>query len=138
MMKQPLLPIPFSRSATGFSLLEVMIVVAIIGILVTLAYPRLQQYLVSSRQTEARTNLMAIYTAQKIYHASNREYATDLDQLGVEIAEGGDAMYAYTLQVNENGFTASATGNIDDDATQDTWTIDQAKILTNTVNDVTD
>ncbi len=137
-MKKNSFPIPAPLPATGFSLLEVMIVVAIIGILVTLAYPRLQQYLVSSRQTEAKTNLMAIYTAQKIYHASNRAYATALNQLGVEIAEGADAMYAYAIQADENGFTATATGNIDDDATEDTWTIDQAKTLNNSQNDVTD
>ena len=47
-------------------------------------------------------------------------------------------MYAYRFQVDENGFTASASGNIDDDAMQDTWTIDRANIRTNTVNDVTD
>ena len=138
MMKETSFSIPYRLLVTGFSLLEVMIVVAIIGILVTLAYPRLQQYLVSSRQTEAKTNLMAIYTAQKIFHASSRKYATDLDQLGVEIVEGGDAMYTYTLQADENGFTATASGNIDDDTTVDTWSIDQAKTLINLENDVID
>ena len=81
---------------------------------------------------------MAIYTAQKIYHASNRVYATALNQLGVEIAEGAYAMYVYAIQADGNGFVATATGNIDDDATEDTWTIDQAKTLNNSQNDVTD
>ena len=51
----------------GFSLMEVMIVVVIIGILAALAYPNLEKYLKRARQTEAKTNLSAIYTAQKIY-----------------------------------------------------------------------
>ena len=47
--------------------MEVMIVVVIIGILATLAYPNLQNYLMRARQTETITNLSAIYIAQKIY-----------------------------------------------------------------------
>ena len=47
----------------GFSLLEVMIVVVIIGILATLAYPSLEGYLQCSKQTEAKVGLSAVYTA---------------------------------------------------------------------------
>ena len=55
------------RRVKGFSLMEVMIVVVIIGILAALAYPNLQNYLMCARQTEAKTNLSTIYTAQRIY-----------------------------------------------------------------------
>ncbi|MBF0276968.1 MAG: prepilin-type N-terminal cleavage/methylation domain-containing protein [SAR324 cluster bacterium] len=129
----------FSRKCEshGFSLIEVMIVVVIIGILATLAYPRMQRYLVSSRQTEARTNLMAIYSAQKIYYASNRKYADSLNQLGVEVAKEGDgALYSYSLDADNTSYTATASGNIDDDDTIDSWTIDQEKNLINVENDV--
>ena len=122
----------------GFSLIEIMIVVVIIGILATLGYPRLQRYLVSSRQTEAKTNMMAIYSAQKIYFASNQKYADSLNQLGVEVAAGDEARYTYSLTADDDSFTATATGNIDDDETVDTWTIDQEKNLINAENDVTD
>ena len=43
--------------------MEVMIVVVIIGILAALASPTLEKYLKIARQTEAKTNLSAIYTA---------------------------------------------------------------------------
>ena len=66
------------RRCSGFSLIEVMIVVVIIGILAALAYPTLEGYLQRTRQTEARTNLSALYTAQKIYFATNRTYAAAL------------------------------------------------------------
>ena len=42
-----------------------------------------------------------------------------------------------TLTATATSFVATATGNLDDDAALDTWTIDQGKTLTNTVNDLT-
>lgn len=120
----------------GFSLVEIMIVVVIIGILATLAYPRLQRYLVSSRQLEAKTNLMAIFTAQKIYQASNRKYANTLNQLGVEIIQNENTFYSYTLEADTSSFVAKAIGNIDNDETEDSWTINQDKDLVNVENDV--
>ena len=125
------------RRCSGFSLIEVMIVVVIIGILAALAYPTLEGYLQRTRQTEARTNLSALYTAQKIYFATNRTYASSFDDLDVQFETGGDVVYSYTLTATATSFVATATGNLDDDAALDTWTIDQGKTLTNTVNDLT-
>ena len=125
------------RRCNGFSLIEVMIVVVIIGILAALAYPSLEGYLQRTRQTEARTNLSALYTAQKIYFATNRTYASSFDDLDVQFETGGDVVYSYTLTATATSFVATATGNLDDDAALDTWTIDQGKTLTNTVNDLT-
>ena len=59
----------------GFSLLEVMIVVVIIGILATLVYPNMEGFLKRSKQTEAKVSLSAVYTTQKIYFAVNQTYA---------------------------------------------------------------
>ncbi len=121
----------------GFSLLEVMIVVVIIGILATLAYPSLQNYLLRAKQIEAKTNLSAIYTAQQIQYATSRQYANTFEQLDVELESGENAVYSYTLTGDETSFTATAQGNLDDDAILDTWTIDQEKNLQNTINDIT-
>ncbi|MAE16353.1 MAG: pilus assembly protein PilE [Deltaproteobacteria bacterium] len=125
------------RRCSGFSLIEVMIVVVIIGILAALAYPTLEGYLQRTRQTEARTNLSALYTAQKIYFATNRTYADSFDDLDVQFETGGDVVYSYTLTATATSFVATATGNLDDDAALDTWSIDQGKTLRNTVNDLT-
>ena len=113
----------------GFSLLEVMIVVVIIGILATLAYPSLEGYLHRSKQTEAKVGLSAVYTAQKIYFAINQTYADSLSNLDVQLETGGSSRYSITLTGSSSSFTATAKGNLDDDAVLDIWTIDQNKTL---------
>ena len=119
----------------GFSLMEVMIVVVIIGILAALAYPNLEKYLKRARQTEAKTNLSAIYTAQKIYFTLHQSYADDINEPDLSLAQGDP--YTFTIQeASTSTFKAQAEGNIDDDAL-DTWPIDQDKNLLNTIDDVT-
>lgn len=59
----------------GFSLVELMIVVAIIGILAALAIPRFQQFQSKSRQAEARSNLAHIYTLQVSYNGDNDTFS---------------------------------------------------------------
>ena len=118
----------------GFSLMEVMIVVVIIGILAALAYPNLEKYLKRARQTEAKTNLSAIYTAQKIYFTLHQSYAEDINELDLSLAQG---LYTYTMEASTSTFKAQAKGNIDDDDALDIWTIDQDKDLRYTTDDVT-
>lgn len=60
---------------SGFSLVELMIVVAIIGILAALAIPRFQQFQSKSRQAEARSNLAHIYTLQVSYAGDNDTFS---------------------------------------------------------------
>ena len=116
--------------------MEVMIVVVIIGILVALAYSNLEKYLKLARQTEAKTNLSAIYTAQKIYFTLHQSYAEDINELDLSLAQGDP--YTFTIQeASTSTFKAQAEGNIDDDDALDTWTIDQDKNLFNTIDDVT-
>ena len=118
----------------GFSLMEVMIVVVIIGIIAAIAYPNLEKYLKRARQTEAKTNLSAIYTAQKIYFTLHQSYTKDINELDLSLAQG---VYTQTIQeASKNTYKAQAEGNIDYDAL-DIWTIEQNKILFNDNNNVT-
>ena len=61
----------------GFSLIELMVVVAIIGFLAMIAVPNFMRYLAKSKRTEAYVNLRAIYGAEKTYYAEHGRY-TDL------------------------------------------------------------
>ena len=119
----------------GFSLMEVMIVVVIIGIIAALAYPNLEKYLKRARQTEAKTNLSAIYTAQKIYFTLDQSYAEDINELDLSLVQGDP--YTFTMEASTSTFKAQAEGNIDDDDALDIWTIDQNKILFNDKDNVT-
>jgi len=62
------------KSQKGFTLIELMIVVAIIGILAAIAIPNFLTYQLKSRQAEAKTNLQAIKTSEVAFQAERGCY----------------------------------------------------------------
>jgi type IV pilus assembly protein PilA len=62
------------KGQKGFTLIELMIVVAIIGILAAIAIPNFLQYQMKSRQSEAKTNLQAIRTSEISFQAEKGCY----------------------------------------------------------------
>lgn len=136
------------RPNKGFTLIELMIVVVIIGILSSLAVPRFVPMATKSKQQEARVMLKQMFTMERAYRQYANSYwgqgitadsilanRQNFMQLGVEIPQG--ARYAYQI-VTANQTTlliqATATG-LDDDASADVWTIDQDGIITCTTDD---
>lgn len=89
------------KSQSGFSLVELMIVVAIIGVLAALAVPKFASFQAKARQAEAKTNLSHIYTLQESYYGDNEEYGT-LPAAG--IGQLTTAAAGCTNTANELGF----------------------------------
>jgi type IV pilus assembly protein PilA len=79
----------------GFTLVELMIVVAIIGILAAIAIPNFIKFQARSKQSEAKTNLKAMFQAEKSYFAERDTYSSDMQTIGF-IPERGNR-YAYRL-----------------------------------------
>jgi type IV pilus assembly protein PilA len=122
------------RGQKGFTLIELMIVVAIIGILAAIAIPNFLRYQCKSKQAEAKTNLGAIFTSEESYRA---EYDLYKGIPAIGWAPSGTTRYAYTIQgvPSASTFTAQADANLDNDAGTDTWTMDTRRNLRNTSND---
>lgn len=140
----------------GFTLIELMIVVAILGILAAIAIPNFMRFQAKSRQSEAKTNLGAIGTTAESFRAENDTYETNFNGLGW--APQGTSRYDYgynaSLQNSAAGahdpevnaadattdadnYLAVAEGDIDAEAVgEDCWTYSEVRVLTNTNNDV--
>jgi prepilin-type N-terminal cleavage/methylation domain-containing protein len=135
-----------ARRSQGFTLLELMIVVAIIGVLASVAIPSFRNYQMNAKRSEAYANLSALAKAQKSYFAEFNEFVpaapepgattgqlpggTKRDVASVSTAYSavgwtpeGDVFFDYDTIVDGFGgcscatcFTATAYGNLDGDA----------------------
>ncbi|CAM3096446.1 prepilin-type N-terminal cleavage/methylation domain-containing protein [Corallococcus sp. ZKHCc1 1396] len=83
------------RKKGGFTLIELMIVVAIIGILAAIAIPNFIRFQAKSKQSEAKTNLKAIFTAQKAYFGEKDKYQVNFTVIGFDPEAGN--RYSYGL-----------------------------------------
>ena len=133
----------------GFTLIELMIVVAIIGILAAIAIPNFLRFQLKAKSSEGKTNLAAIRTAEQSYYSEFGVYVSaDVSPAGAP----GSAKRVFSAQGNNNGgtgpgfttlgwspegnvyfgyavgtgavgasFFATAEANIDADANRQTW-----------------
>jgi len=83
----------------GFTLIEVMIVVAILGIISAIALPSYTKYVEKSRRTDAKVELLKIAQLQESFFAQNLSYAENLATLGLvgTTVFSGDGHYVVTM-----------------------------------------
>ena len=141
-----------SKLQRGFTLIELMIVVAIIGILAAIAIPNFTRFQAKSKQSEVKTNLKAVFTAAKSYFAERDTFGSTFNDIGYAAEPGGRYKFFYnsstagntssgctnatTAVANTTNFTATSCGNVDTDTTNDQWHITDTNVLSNTVDDV--
>lgn len=87
----------------GFSLIELMIVVAIIGLLAAIGIPQYAKFQAKARTSEAKAHLSSIFNGEVSFKAEWNTYTTDLSDIGVG-AVGSNLRYTA-------GFTAAACAN---------------------------
>ena len=85
----------------GFTLIELMIVVAIIGILAALAIPNFLKFQAKSKTSEAKTNLKGIYTAQASYYGEFGSFSTFPVINWIPV--GKTLIYGYSIDGNITG-----------------------------------
>jgi type IV pilus assembly protein PilA len=139
----------------GFTLIELMIVVAVLSLVAAIAVPNYLRYSAKSRQAEVRQNLGAIFVSEIAFYGDESRYGT-FQQIGYSVA-GGTNRYAYRVGAGATagvdlippgvgvdpgdntvvnagisapptaGFTATGTANLDADATVDMWHMNDVK-----------
>ena len=151
----------------GFTLIELMIVVAIIGILAAIAIPNFNRFQSKSKQSEAKANLKGIFTAAKSRFAEKDNYGSSFSDIGFAPERNNRYTYNYGAAVwngratSDTGtggtaescsgsvassvaaaapftFVASACGNVDTDTFIDGWAINQNNIIGNNPVTATD
>lgn len=70
------------RFAKGLTAVELSITVAVAGVLAAIAIPSYVSYVNKSKQTEAKANLMSLYSAEKTFYFSQQFYCPRLDAVG--------------------------------------------------------
>ncbi|WP_437881814.1 type IV pilin protein [Pseudomonas sp. LRF_L74] len=112
--------IQYRHLSAGFTLIEVMIVVAIIAILAAIAYPSYDAYVKRGYRTEGQAFLADVAAREERYFAQNNEYITstdDSDKLNLKNGNNSDTG-KYTLSISkvddDGGYTLTAQPQFDD------------------------
>jgi len=92
----------------GFTLIEVMIVVAIIGILAAVVYPSYSEFIWRSNRTEAQRELIRLANLQEQRFVDQRTYTNDLTDLGVPVNGAGG--YEIPRDNNIKWYTITGVG----------------------------
>ncbi|MFV8354977.1 prepilin-type N-terminal cleavage/methylation domain-containing protein [Flavobacterium sp. XS1P32] len=122
----------FKSKIDSFNLQEMLIVLAIIGILLLIALPNLMPLITKAKSVEAQVQLKAIYNAEKQYFFMYSKYSSNLTEIDFEIPktvkENGSANYTYEIiQANTSDFKVRATALTDfnGNGVFNVWEIDQ-------------
>ena len=130
------------KKVKSFNLQEMLIVLAIIGILLLLALPNLMPLITKAKSVEAQTQLKFIYNSQKQYHFMYSKYSNELKEIDFEapktVKENGTANYIFEIISATNAnfkATATAVTDFDNDGVFNVWEITESGVLKETIKD---
>lgn len=104
----PFIPCPYNRKlnrSRGFTLLELMIAVVIVGILAAVAIPSYQSYVIRGKRAAAQAEMLDIANREQQYFLAERSYAdkTTLEAAGYGLSTEVARNYTYTITVTSTG-----------------------------------
>ncbi len=133
------------RRRRGFSLIELLIVVAIIMILAAIAVPKLNQSRMFSQETAAIKQIGTIHTAETQYYSQFGKYATQLTELGPptsgqpgptgadlipgDFAIGKKSGYLFQIQATPTGYAVTAVPEVYNSSGRRCFYSDQTTVI---------
>lgn len=131
-----------TKKVAAYNLQETLITLAIIGILLLLAMPKLMPLISKTKSTEAQAQLKHLYNMQLLYSYTSSRFSSDFNEIDFEAPktakQGGTANYAYEIVAATNeGFKARATAitDFDRDGIYNVWEIDENGIPKQIIKD---
>ena len=115
-----------SLKLSGFTLIELMITVAILAIIAAVAIPSYTSYVDRGKRAEARTALLDIAARQERHYSNKRKYADQLSKLRMSGTKSENGYYTLSLLPRPSG---SSYQDFDATATPSGWTDDKCGVL---------
>lgn len=126
-----------TKKFKAFTLTELLVALAIIGVLILLALPKLSTFITKAKSLEAQKGLEMIYELQKSNYYIHNTYSNDLRQIDFEM-EGDNQNYLFEIvQASPSTFLARATAkkDFDNDGQINVWEINHEKQLIEVTKD---
>lgn len=133
------------RNRRGFTLIEMLIVVAIVLIIAAVAIPRLDKARMQTQETAAVRQIQTLHTAQAQYYSQFGRYATKLEELGPptsgqegpsgaglipgDFAKGTKSGYLFIVQGGPGGYTINANPETFNSTGRRTFFSDQTMVI---------
>jgi prepilin-type N-terminal cleavage/methylation domain-containing protein len=102
------------KNSRGFTLVELMTSVGIVGILSTVAIPQFSEYTRNAKRSEAKANLGAIFTSQTVFRNEWEVYSPSFDYIGFVPDTGNGLYFSYAINEARAPLPALVTGGNSD------------------------